>query len=142
MDLSYTDTVTVTDGNPEVVQNGVSFKTGDATKCRIQLKVGDESENYSFLTLVKIMSPSGKPVAWVSGSSGNWDLEFDIEEKGTYTIRSEYYTDAFAFKDACLALDPKHEIKIEEDGSFDGFVFTKNDGLWTVDHDIKITTLK
>lgn len=142
MNLSYTDKVTMVNGTPEVVHSGVEFKNGDSTKCKMQLTMGDPSEKYSFLTIVKILAPSGKATAWVSGSSGSWEMEFDLPEKGTYTITSEYYADAYSFRDACLELDPNTEIKIEDDGSFDGFVFSGEDGQWKIDHDIKINTSK
>ena len=142
MNLSYTDKVTMKDGRPDVEHSGVEFKSGDDTKCNIKLTVGDPSENYSFLTLVKIVAPSGKAAAWVSGSSGSWELEFDLEEKGTYTISSDYYADADAFREAYLALEPDADIKIEEDGSFDGFVFSGEDGQWKINHDIVISTSK
>jgi len=142
MDLFYTDTVTIVNGNLEVEHSGVEFKNGDSTKCKMKLAMGDSSEKYSFLTIVKILAPSGDAVAWVSGSSGNWEMEFDLPEKGTYKIQSDYYADANAFKEACLALKPDMEINIGEDGSFDGFVFSGEDGQWKIDHDIKISTSK
>lgn len=142
MTLSYTDSVTMKNGELEEVHSGAEFINEDATKCRMNLKWGDDSQDYSILTIVKVTAPSGKTACWVTGDRGDFELEFDLEEKGTYKISSMYFADGNKFRDACFEVDPQSSITLEEDGSFDGFVFSGKDGKWNQKFDIQIVTFK
>ena len=52
-----------------------------------------------------------------------------------------YFADGNKFRDACLEVDPKSSITLE-DGSFDGFAFSGKDGKWDQKFDIQIVTFK
>ena len=143
MSLTYTDEITVADGSLESVNSGVEFRNEDATSCRMYIKWGDQGTDYGFVSVVKIVAPSGKVAAYASGDRADLDMQFPLEEKGIYKISSEYYADAYALRDAFLRLDPgSEEIRIEDDGSFDGFDFKGGDGHWSQKYDIRIITSK
>ena len=136
MTLSYTDEVTMKDGELEAVKSGVEFKNEDATKCRMNVKWGNGDDNVSFITMIKIIAPSGKVESWVTGDWGDCEMEFDLSEKGTYKICNEYFTTAEEFDAACKALDP--DVVTEKD-TFD---YSGNDGKWNMKVDISIVTSK
>ena len=141
--LGYTDRIRISDGKTEATGSGVTFRNESATKCRMNIRWGDESEEYSFLTLVKITEPDGGVAAYVTGDNADQELVFDLKETGIYTISSEYYTDAYAFQDAVWQMDKSAEkIQIDNGNTFDGFVFTGADCDTSQTFEIRIITLR
>ncbi len=79
-------------------------------------------------------------VAFVSGDIVDSELEFPLDELGTYRIESEYFFDGYSFNEEIHRLNPEEELfEIEEDGSIDGFVFSDRDGQWSQRYDLKIS---
>ena len=143
MALSYTDKITFADGESGITGSGLEFRNENATRCRMNIKWGNPDEEYGFITLVKVTAPSGEVAAFVTGDTGDFELEFDLEETGTYRISSEYYADAYEFQDAVWQLDTSAErIEIENGNTFDGFVFTGEDCDTSQTFDIRIVELR
>jgi len=140
--LSYTDEITMNDGEIEATSSEVKFENKEVSDCDMEIQWGEDTEDYDFLSMVKVIAPSGKVACYVTGDKGDMRCEFPLEEKGTYKITSEYYADAYEFRDAILSIDPGTEITIEEDGSFDGFIFDGEDGHWDQTFNINIVTSK
>ena len=138
--LSYTDEIVVEDGISTIKYSSVEFANENAKKCMMKVKWGSIDEYYPFISMVKIIAPSGKVIAWVTGDSGDFDLAFDLPEKGTYKIKSEYFFDADTYCEEVNRIWPEEKIEPEEDGSIDGFVFDSRDGEWLQCYEVSIVT--
>lgn len=130
--LTYTDKIEMKDGKLDSTRSSVEFYNEAGTSYNVTLKWGNSSEKYSFLTMTKIVAPSGKAEAWTSGDYGECEMNFELSETGTYTIYSEYYCTEEEFEEACRSLDPNFTIE----GS--PFVFTGEDGSWEQNIDVKM----
>lgn len=141
MKLSYTDEISVVDGIPEINHSGVEFINENSNNCILKVKWGSMDGEYSFLTMVKIIAPSGDVVTFVTGDVVDSELVFELDEKGTYRIESDYFFDVYSLCEEVNRLLPEgNQIEAAEDGSFDGFVFTGKDGEWVQCYEINITT--
>lgn len=108
--LTYTDKIIVCDGQPEINHSGVDFVNEDSDNCVIQVKWGSYEEDYTFLSLLRVISPSGEVVAFVSGDIVDSELEFPLDELGTYRIESEYFFDGYSFNEEIHRLNPEEEL--------------------------------
>lgn len=141
--LSYADEIVVEDGTPKITHSGTEFTNQECEKCILHVKWGDSKEKYTFISMVKIVSPSGKVVAFVTGDTADSELAFLLEEKGTYKVESEYYFDGYEFCEEVQHLWPEGELlEVAEDGSVDGFIFSNQDGKWTQSYDLEIIISK
>lgn len=107
----------------------------------MNIKWGNPDEEYTFISMVKVIAPSGKVVSFVTGDKANSDLAFALEEKGLYKIESEYLFDGNEYSEAVHRVWPEGEtVEVAEDGSVDGFQFDKKDGNWSQCYEIVIVT--
>ncbi len=136
LNLSYTDKVEMKDGKLDATRSSVEFYNESGTNYKVMLKWGNRSEKYSFLTMTKIVAPSGKAEAWTSGDWGECEMEFELTETGDYTIISEYYCTEEEFTEACKSLDPNFTLEGNT------FVFTGEDGSWEQRIDVKLVVSK
>ena len=134
--FSYTDKVEMKNEKLDVIHSGITFENNGTTSYKGTIRWGDSSRKYSFLTLTKIIAPSGKVEAWVSGDWGDCGMEFELTETGTYMICSDYYCTDEDFRSACRSLDP--DLKIENDN----FVFPGEEGSWEQKIDIDLVASK
>jgi len=143
MKLSYTDEIVVEDGIPCINYSGVEFINEECDKCRMRVKWGNIEDDYTFISMVKVIAPSGEIATFVTGDIADSVLIFDLEEKGTYRIESEYYFDGYEFCEEVHKLYPEGDtLEVAEDGTVDGFTFGGHDGSWSQSYEIKIITSK